>query len=67
MAGITNLVLCIAAFTSSLEEGEIKEALETTTLTEGKRWTENHVGKTLLQKRREFLAAYSNQVLPNQL
>jgi len=57
MAGITNLVLCIAAFTSSLEEDEIKEALETTTVAEVKRWTENHVGKTLLQKRREFLAA----------
>ncbi len=57
MAGITNLVLCIAAFTSSLEKCEIKEALETTTVAEVKRWTENHVGKTLLQKRREFLAA----------
>jgi len=57
MAGITNLVLCIAAFTCSLEKCEIKEALETTTVDEVKRWTENHVGKTLLQKRREFLAA----------
>ena len=57
MAGITNLVLCIAAFTSSLEECEIKEALETTTVTEVRRWTKKHVGKTLLQKRREFLLA----------
>ena len=57
MAGITNLVLCIAAFTCSLEKCEIKEALETTTVADVKRWTKNHVGKTLLQKRREFLAA----------
>ena len=57
MAGITNLVLCIPAFTSSLEESEIKEALETTKMADIKRWTEEHVGKTLVQKRREFLAA----------
>jgi len=57
MAGITNLVLCIAAFTFSLEECEIKQALEATTVAEVRHWTENHVGKTLLQKRREFLAA----------
>jgi len=57
MAGITNLVLCIAAFTSSLEVCEIKEALETITVADVKHWTEKHVGKTLLQKRREFLAA----------
>jgi len=57
MAGITKLVLCIPAFTCSLEESEIKEALETTKMADIERWTEKHVGKTLLQKRREFLAA----------
>ncbi len=57
MAGLTNLVLCIAAFTSSLEKCEIKEALETTTVAEVKQWTRQNVGETLLQKRREFLAA----------
>ncbi len=57
MAGITNLVLCIAAFTCSLEKCEIKEALETTTVADVKCWTDKNVGKTLLQKRREFLAA----------
>ena len=32
MAGITSLVLCIAAFTSSLNEKEIKDALEKITI-----------------------------------
>ena len=58
MAGLTNLVLCIAAFTSSLEKCEIKEALETTTVAEVKQWAKQNVGEeTLLQKRRKFLAA----------
>lgn len=57
MAGLTNLVLCIAAFTSSLEKCEIMEALETITVAEVRQWTRNNVGETLLQKRREFLAA----------
>jgi len=57
MAGLTNLVLCIAAFTSSLEKGEIKVVFETTRGAEVKQWTKQNLGKTLLQKRREFLAA----------
>lgn len=56
MAGITNLILCIAAFTSSLDESEIKEALETTTINDIKKWTNEFVGKTLYQKRREILS-----------
>ena len=56
MAGITNLILCIAAFTSSLDESEIKEALETTTINDIKKWTSEFVGKTLYQKRREVLS-----------
>jgi len=55
MAGITNLVLCIAAFTSSLEENEVKNALETTTMEDIKKWSSEFIGKTLLQKRREAL------------
>ena len=53
MAGITNLVLCIAAFTSNLDENEIQIALENTTMNDIKRWTEENIGITLLQKRRE--------------
>jgi hypothetical protein len=56
MAGITNLVLCIAAFTSSLQDDEVKEALERTTIRDIKNWTNEFIGKTLLQKRREAFA-----------
>ena len=55
MAGITNLVLCIAAFTSTLNEKKIKEALETTTIKDVMLWTENFIGETLLQKRKKAL------------
>ncbi len=51
MVGITNLVLCIAAFTSKLEETEVYEALEKTTIKDIKIWTEENIGKTLLRKR----------------
>ncbi len=53
MAGITNLALSIAAFTSSLTEIEIKKALEETTVDDIKKWSGQFIGKTLLQKRRE--------------
>lgn len=55
MAGITNLILCLAAFTSTLSEEGIKEALEKTTIHEVNEWTKKFVGKTLLQKRKEIL------------
>jgi len=57
MAGTTNLVLCLAAFTSSLDESEVRKALETTTVQDIKDWTEQNVGETLLQKRRALLVA----------
>ena len=57
MAGITNLVLAIAAFTSKLEQKEIKDALEKVKTANVKEWTKKFIGKTLLQKRREFFAA----------
>jgi hypothetical protein len=56
MAGVTNLILCLSAFTSSLKENEIKKALEGTTINDIKEWTKEFVGKTLLQKRREVLS-----------
>ena len=56
MAGVTNLVLAIAAFTSSLDKQEIKNALENVKTADVKLWTTNFIGKTLLQKRREFFA-----------
>jgi hypothetical protein len=53
MAGVTNLVLCIAAFTSSFNKDEVKAALESTTIKDVKKWTSENIGKTLFQKRRE--------------
>ncbi len=53
MAGITDLALCISAFTSSLTQAEIKTALEYTTMNDLKKWTEKNIGMTLLKKRRE--------------
>ncbi|MDI6730574.1 MAG: hypothetical protein QMD06_03425 [Candidatus Altarchaeum sp.] len=54
MAGITNLALCISAFTSNLDEFELKEALEKTSVGDIKNWTDENIGTTLLKKRREF-------------
>jgi len=56
MLGITNLVLCIAAFTSKLEENDVIEALEKTTIGDIKKWTKENIGKTLLKKRIELFA-----------
>jgi len=53
MAGITNLILSISAFTSSLGEEEIKTALENTVINDVKEWTRKTIGKSLFQKRRE--------------
>ena len=53
MAGITNLILSISAFTSSLGEEEIKTALENTVINDVKEWTKKTIGKSLFQKRRE--------------
>jgi hypothetical protein len=55
MSGITNLILCLAAFTASLTEERVKEALEKTTIYDVNEWTKKFVGKTLLQKRKEVL------------
>ena len=53
MAGITNLILSISAFTSTLNEEDIKEALENTIIYDVKDWTKKNIGKTLFQKRKE--------------
>lgn len=55
MAGITNLVLCIAAFTSSLSQEEIIRSLENFTINDVKNWTEENLGESLPKKRKEAL------------
>ena len=57
MAGITNLALCISAFTSNLDEGELKEALEKTTVEDIQKWTDKNIGMTLLKKSRELFSS----------
>jgi len=56
MAGVTKLALALPAFTSSLDEEEIKEALETTTFDDIKEWAEKNIGETLFQKRSKALS-----------
>ena len=56
MAGITNLALCISAFTSSLSEDELKESLENTTMKDIEKWTDENIGTTLLKKRRSVFS-----------
>lgn len=53
MAGITDLALCIAAFTCSLSAQEIQEALEGTTRDDITAWAARKIGPTVLKKRRE--------------
>lgn len=55
MTGITNLSLCISAFTSSLDECEIKKAMESSKNIDIIHWTKQNIGKTNLSKRKEFL------------
>lgn len=57
MAGITGLALCIAAFTSSLEARELKEAYERTTTQAVQTWIRDNIGPTLLKKRRDAFSA----------
>ncbi len=56
MAGITDLALCIAAFTCSLDSQEIAEALEHVREHHVTRWACVYLGPTLLKKRRRAFA-----------
>jgi len=56
MAGITNLILCIAAFTFKLDELNIKKALESTGIDDIKQWTNETIGKSLFQRRKQAYA-----------
>ena len=59
MAGITDLVLCLAAFTCTLSSQEIVEALEHTTHEDVTRWARLYLEPTLLKKRREVFSESS--------
>lgn len=53
MAGITNLILCIAAFTSPLDEEDIVNSLEKFTIEDVKNWSKKYLKDSLFKKRRE--------------
>lgn len=52
MAGVTGLVLCLAAFSSPLTKESIKEALESTRVDDVLDWIKKNIGQTLHQKRK---------------
>jgi len=55
MNGITNLALIIPAFTSNLDEQEIKKAIENCTCKLIKEWSELNLCKSLSAKRKAVL------------
>ena len=57
MAGITNLVLTIAAFTCSLSQKDVKNCMEKIRTIDIKNWTEKNIGISLFQKRKAFFTA----------
>ena len=55
MAGITDLALCIPAFTFDLsQKDEIKKAIETVSVKDINQWGIDNIGKTLMTRRREM-------------
>lgn len=61
MAGITDLALCIAAFTCPLTPQEITDALEHVREQTVTRWARIYLGPTLLAKRRRAFADSGSQ------
>jgi hypothetical protein len=59
MAGITDLALCIAAFTCSLAPHAITEALEHSREQDVAQWSRLYLGPTLLKKRQQVFSARS--------
>lgn len=55
MAGITDLSLCMAAFTNSLDANELKEGLEKTKMDDLKKWSKENIGETNFAKRKRVL------------
>lgn len=61
MAGITDLALCIAAFTCSLAAQDILEAMESTRNHDVTQWGRVFIGPTLYQKRRQAFSDSQSQ------
>jgi hypothetical protein len=52
MAGVTNLALCLVAFTASFENQEIIEALENTPIQKIIDWSKNEIGQSIFKRRK---------------
>lgn len=61
MAGVTKLVLVMAALTCELTLESVKEGLETTTRQQLREWDRQYIGKTLYRKRREIMGKSQKQ------
>jgi len=61
MAGITDLALCIAAFTCSLAPRTITEALEYSREQDVAQWTQIFLGSTVLKQRQQTFGATSSR------
>ena len=55
MAGITDLSLCLASFTSQLNATELKAGLEKTKINDLKKWSKENIGETNFSKRKKAL------------
>jgi len=56
MACVTNLILCLAAFTCSLKEKDIVTALEKIKIKDIQKWTKENIGDSVLKKRTIMLS-----------
>jgi hypothetical protein len=55
MAGITDLSLCLATFTSLLDAEKVKESLENTKMDDLKKWSKENIGETNISKRKRVM------------
>lgn len=55
MIGITNLALCLAAFTNPLNPVELKNGMENTNVNDLKKWSKENIGETNLSRRKRVL------------
>jgi len=56
MAGITDLSLCLAAFTNRLDATKLKIGLENTKMNDLKKWSKENIRETHFSKRKRTLA-----------
>jgi hypothetical protein len=55
MAGFTDLTLCLAAFTNTLDPEQLLITLEQTKMKDLKEWSKNNIGETNFSKRKKVL------------